>query len=324
MSNTENESPKVVLSSEDYIRTNFESSDRIAVLVRNPKRGETIQRISTTAKVIDTPFQDWLRHKNEQDGCDIYVGMNALKATAFTRTKHDILAIRHLYADLDRDGSASLAAIEKSKEVPMPNYVLNTSPDKYQVIWRVEDIDLAHAEALLYAIAREFDADHAATDAARVLRIPGFLNKKYDQDFLVSGQHRSDRIYSVRDFKLRTEPVDSGYPRPRHSPSQHSRLEPRAISQSERDWAYVKSALASGADAEELTAQLARSRANDKSDPQYYARLTVTKALADLRIHNSVSDSSSISSSEAELGPSTSSSKSDFKRPVASRNSRFS
>jgi hypothetical protein len=33
-----------------------------------------------------------MRYKNEQNGCDIYVGMNALKATAFTRTKYDVLA----------------------------------------------------------------------------------------------------------------------------------------------------------------------------------------------------------------------------------------
>jgi hypothetical protein len=300
MSNIENELRKTVLSPTEFIRANFEYSDRIAILVRNAKRGETTQRISTRTKVTDTPFQDWLRYKNERDSCDIYVGMNALKATAFTRTKHDILAIRHLYADLDRDGSASLAAIEKSTQVPTPNYVLNTSPDKYQVIWRVEDIDLAHAETLLHAIAREFDADQAATDAARVLRVPGFLNKKYDQDFVVSAQHHSDHIYHARDFKLHNEPVDSGYRLPRHSPSQPRRSEPRAVSQSERDWAHVKSALASGSKPEELIAQLAKSRANDKSDPQYYAWLTVTKALADLRIHNTVSGGSSIPSGEAD------------------------
>jgi hypothetical protein len=224
-----------------------------------------------------------MRYKNERDGCDIYVGMNALKATAYTRTKHDVLAIRHLYADLDHDGSASLAAIEKSSLVPAPNYVLNTSPDKYQVIWRVEDIDITQAETLLHAIAREFDGDQAATDAARVLRVPGFMNKKYEQNFLVNAQRHSDRIYNAREFKLRAEPVDSGYRQLRRSPSQANRSEPRQISQSERDWAHVKSALASGADPEELIAQLAHSRANDKSDPEYYAQLTVTKALAELR-----------------------------------------
>jgi hypothetical protein len=295
VSDAKHEPPKDVVTPAEYIRANFESSDRIAILVRNAKRSETTQRISTTAKVTATPFQDWMRYKNDRDGCDIYVGMNILKATAFTRTKHDVLAIRHLYADLDHDGSASLAAIEKSSLVPAPNYVLNTSPDKYQVIWRVEDIDLAQAETLLHAIAREFDGDHAATDAARVLRVPGFMNKKYDQDFLVSAQRHSDRIYHAREFKLRAEPVDLAYRQPRHSPLQPNRSEPRHISQSERDWAHVKSSLTNGADPEALIAELARARSADKSDPQYYARLTVTKALADLRMRGPGSEGSSLS-----------------------------
>jgi RepB DNA-primase from phage plasmid len=293
VSDTDREAPKDVLSAAEYIRANFEASDRIAILVRNAKRGETTQRISTVAKVTDTPFQDWMRYKNDREGCDIYVGMNALKATAFTRTKHDVLAIRHLYADLDHDGSASLADIEKSSLVPAPNYVLNTSPDKYQVIWRVENIDLAQAETLLHAIAREFDGDQAATDAARVLRVPGFMNRKYDQDFLVSAERHSDRIYHAREFKLRAEPVDSAYRQPRHSPLQPNRSEPRPISQSERDWAHVKSSLTNGADPEALIAELARARNADKSDPQYYARLTVTKALADLRMRSPSSEGSS-------------------------------
>jgi hypothetical protein len=298
VSDVENDLPSKPITPSEYISANFESSDRIAILVRNAKRGETTQRISAIAKVTDTPFQDWLRYKNERDGCDIYVGMNALRATAFTRTKHDVLAIRHLYADLDRDGSASLAAIEKSTLVPAPNYVIHTSPDKYQVIWRVEGIELAHAETMLRDIAREFDGDRAATDAARVLRVPGFMNKKYEQDFLVSAQRHSDHVYCARDFKLHTQPVDSDYRQLRHAPSHPNRSEPHPISQSERDWAYVKSALANGADPMELIAQLAHSRANDKSDPHYYARLTVTKALADLRTHNPVSEISSVPSSE--------------------------
>jgi len=49
------------------MRANSQTSDRIAILVRNPKRGETTQRISTTAKVTDTPFQDWMRYKSESE-----------------------------------------------------------------------------------------------------------------------------------------------------------------------------------------------------------------------------------------------------------------
>ena len=176
--------------------------------MRNAKRSETVQRISTVDKIAGASFQDWMRYKNEKAGSDVYIGMNALKPGAFTRTKDDILTIRHLYVDLDQDGSASLAAIEKSNLVPAPSYALNTSPDKYQVIWKVQGIAQDEADALLHALARQFDGDRAATDSTRVLRVPGFMNKKYELDFLVTIQSRSDQTYALRDFKLRTEALD--------------------------------------------------------------------------------------------------------------------
>jgi hypothetical protein len=292
------ESLKKDLTPAEYIRANFEASDRIAVLVRNATRGETVQRISTVDKIAGSSFQDWMRYKNEKEGSDVYVGMNALKPRAFTRTKDDILAIRHLYVDLDQDGSTSLASIEKSNLVPPPSYVLNTSPDKYQVIWKVESIAQDQAEALLHALARQFDGDHAATDSTRVLRVPGFMNKKYEQDFLVTIQSRTDRTHHLRDFKLRTETLDSDHRQPRTPSRGTSSSQPRPLSQSERDWAYAKDSLRSGVDPEELISQLAQSRAADKSEPEYYARLTVTKALADLRIQTPASGNSPSIASE--------------------------
>jgi hypothetical protein len=282
----------------EYIRANFQPSDRIAVLVRNRKRGATIQRIAAVDRVAAPSFQDWMRCKNERDAFDVYLGMNALNPQAHTRTKEDILAIRHLYVDIDQDGSSSLAAIEKSNLVPPPSYVLNTSPDKYQVIWKVEDIPPTQAEALLHALAREFDGDHAATDSARVLRIPGFTNKKYEQDFRVTVHSQNDGIYRLRDFKLRAETVDSDYRPPRGTTRKTETSERLRTSQSERDWAHAKSSLANGADPESLIAELARSRRADKSDPQYYARLTVTKALAELGMPPVIGASASNSAPE--------------------------
>jgi RepB DNA-primase from phage plasmid len=267
----------------EYIRASFQPSDRIAILVRNRKRGGTIQRIATVDKIVGPSFQDWMRYKNDNDGCDIYLGMNALKPQAQTRTKEDILAIRHLYVDLDQDGSRSLAAIEKSDLVPPPSWVLNTSPDKYQAIWKVEEVQQSQAEALLHALAREFDGDHAATDSTRVLRIPGFVNKKYEQEFLVMIHSLTDGTYRLQDFKLVTEAAESDHRRPRATHTAKT-SERRPISQSERDWAHVKSSLANGADPETVIAELARSRSKDKSDPQYYARLTVEKALRELQV----------------------------------------
>ena len=53
------------------------------------------------------------------------------------------------------------------------------------------------------------------------------------------------------------------------------------------DWAYAKRALARGDDPETVVAKIADYRADDKADPDYYARLTVTKAIAQLHSQRS-------------------------------------
>ena len=143
----------------EYVSDNFKHSDRIAVLVLNRNLGETTQRITTAQKAASPEFQAWLRYKNA-NGADIYVGMNPLKQDASTRTKGDIEAIRHVYVDLDHGGSAALEEIKNSDLVPQPNYVLNTSPEKFQVVWKVEGMTLEEAEALQHAMAKGLFRPH--------------------------------------------------------------------------------------------------------------------------------------------------------------------
>jgi hypothetical protein len=140
---------------------------------------------------------------------------------------------------------------------------------------------LEEAEALLHTMAREFGGDPAATDATRVLRLPGFANKKYETDFYVQAQRKSTETYHLRDFKLHVDSQDS----PCHNYESRARRDssPRTnLSQSEHDWAFAKRALARGADPEEIIRRIADYRADDKHDPFYYARLTVHKAESEL------------------------------------------
>src|SRR5215472_10453774 len=197
------------IAAPEYIRRSFDPSDRLATLVRNRNRGLSVQRVSTAVRIAAPLFQEWLRFKNEKEGFDIYIGMNPLKPGVHSRTKADIQSIKHLYLDLDHDGKKSLGAIEQSTLVPPPTYVLSTSPDKFQVVWKVEGFAQDQAEGFLHALAREFGGDPAATDSTRVLRLPGFANKKYDEDFPVSVHSHTNQTYHPGDFKLRTEPVDS-------------------------------------------------------------------------------------------------------------------
>jgi hypothetical protein len=279
-----NESEKPAWASataSEYINANFKPSDRIAVLVLNRNLGETTQRITTAQKAASPEFQAWLRYKNA-NGADIYVGMNPLKQDASTRTKDDIETIRHLYVDLDHDGSAALEGIKNSDLVPQPNYVLNTSPEKFQVVWKAEGVTLEEAEALQHAMVREFGGDPAATDSTRVLRLPGFANKKYDQDFYVQAHAESTQTYHLRDFKI---PIDSqDAPRPHNNEATRNRRAPGStLSQSEHDWAYAKRALARGDEPDEIIRRIADFRSEDKPSPEYYARHTVMNAQAELQ-----------------------------------------
>lgn len=279
MNPTENPTPAIPSASE-YILDNFEAVDRIALLVLNRDFGETIQRITSAEKAASPEFQAWLRYKNA-NGSDIYVGMNPLKPDAVTRTKEEIDAIRHVYIDLDNSGRKALEAIHNCNAVPKASFVLTSSPDKFQVVWKVEGVTLQEAEVLLHALAREFGGDPAATDATRVLRLPGFANKKYDTDFYVEARRHSGETYHLRDFTLHIDGQDS--PRHNYHPRMKRESGKQAPSQSERDWAFAKRALARGDDPEEVIREIALYRGRNKSNPDYYAGLTVAKALAELR-----------------------------------------
>jgi hypothetical protein len=152
-------------------------------------------------------------------------------------------------------------------------------------------MSLDEAEGLLHAMAREFGGDPAATDATRVLRLPGFANKKYETDFYVEARRESTETYHLRDFKLHIDSHDS----PHHNYDNRAKRasSPRTtLSQSEHDWAFAKRALARGEDPEEVICQIARYRVSEKSNPESYARLTVTKAQAELKRGAAFSQSS--------------------------------
>jgi RepB DNA-primase from phage plasmid len=262
-----------------YIKDNFEPSDRIAILLLNRQTRESLQRITTAEKASSPEFQAWLRHRSAR-GDEIYVGMNALKHDAWARTKEQIAAIRHLYVDLDRGGERAVEEIRNSGLVPQPNYVLNTSPDKHQVVWKVDGIGQEQAEALQRAMVGEFGGDPAATDSTRVLRLPTFPNRKHDPPHTVTARAEATETYHLEHFKLRTDVHAISHDR--QTAEEPEQRRPQAeITQSERDWAFAKRALARGDDPEEVIRRIADYRGDEKHPN--YARYTVEKAQAALQ-----------------------------------------
>ena len=263
-----------------YIRDNFEPNDRLAVVLLDKRNGTVIQRLPSAEQIASDRFQAWLRHKNAQ-GYETYASMNTLQPTATGRTKADIAAIRHVFLDFDEDGTESVVKMRARPDIPQPNYQLSSSPGKWQVVWKVEGFTPEHAEALQRTLARDLGADPAATDSARVLRVPGYYNHKYETPHFVTAEKLSEKIHSPGDFP---EPDRD---QPRHEPAhpQTQRPEGRRLSRSEEDWAYAKRALAHGQSPEAVTTTIAAAR-SDKRNPKYYAEHTVAKAAAQLKLES--------------------------------------
>lgn len=264
-----------------YLLSNFEPRDRLAVVLVHKGSGSVLQRLATAEQIAAVDFQAWLRHKNAREH-EIYVSMNVLRPDARGRTKADVAMIRHVYLDFDDHGNEAVERLMKRADLPQPNYVLNTSPDKWQTVWKVNGFTKDQAEDLQRGLARETAADPAATDCSRVLRLPGFYNHKYADKHLVDVQSLSAEVYGPERFP-KFAPEERA---PRTANGRSARpisASPGRISQSERDWAFAKRALARGDPEHLIVTAIAAYRRFDKYNPQAYAELTVRKAAESLR-----------------------------------------
>ncbi len=254
----------------------FAPGETIALLLRREVPRATIQRIVQLETALAPRYLVWLANENAA-GANVYVAANPLRSDSRKRTKECIAAARHLYLDLDTDGEACLTSLRTSDTVPPPNAILSTSLGRYQILWRVNGFTPEQQERALKLLAITFGGDPACTDCNRVLRLPGFLNCKYDPAYPVTVEYPGDSTWNSDDFRLDILAADAI-------------LSPRAItgrkqpgnhSNSEHDWAWVLHELARGKDAAKLTRKLA-SRRSDKPNPLYYAQRTVDVASARL------------------------------------------
>jgi hypothetical protein len=167
--------------------------------------------------------------------------------------------------------------------MPSPHHVLESSPDKYQMVWRVKAYLPSAAEHTMRAMAREYGADPAATDVSRVLRVPGFRNHKYSKPHFVRDTiaQSPDRIYTPGDFpryEERQVVVPAPTPRlgERHTPIADG------VDQSRKDFAYALRQLEQGADPGVIRNKIADYRRPDGKHPNVedYARRTVSSAQA--------------------------------------------
>jgi hypothetical protein len=263
----------------EYLTELFQSADTIALLLINKTTSAVVQRIGLAHRFAQHRWQAWLRYMNAAT-FEVYAAMNALIPNAPTRDKAQIQAIRTIYLDFDQNGPEALNRLRSRSDVPSPNYILNTSPNKYQVVWRVASFTIPAAESLLHGLARDTGADIAATDASRVLRLPGFRNHKYMPSHLVTAEAFHSEVFTPTDFphfiatatqspaSLCDFTADPAHVGTDNSPSG-------------RDWRYALRRLRRGIDPATLIAELTTlARNRHKPKPGSYAARTVARAKA--------------------------------------------
>ena len=258
----------------EFLARWFGAEDTFALLLRHADPSRTRQRIVRQGDILKSNYLGWLAHENAH-GCNVYFSVNSLLPDAKKRTKNAIAEARALYLDLDEDGDRKMAAIRASDTLPPPSVVIRTSPGKYQILWRVRGFSIPEQEAMLKTLAATFGGDRACTDCTRVLRLPGFFNRKYAPACPVTlANDGIPAVYSPEDFRLEMPslPLADSASVKVHRPLGNG-------TQSENDWAWVMAQLAAGTPAYRIVQMLIALRC-DKPNPLYYARRTVDVASA--------------------------------------------
>jgi hypothetical protein len=258
----------------EFLSRSFGSEETIAILLRRGSPAVTMQRIVPLERALQPRYLGWLAHENAA-GANVYVVANPLISGSRKRTKESIAEVRHLYLDLDTDAESRLTALRSSDSIPTPTAIVSTSAGKHQVLWRVEGFTFEEQERVLKLLAITFGGDPACTDCNRVLRLPGYLNQKYDPAHPVSVEYLTDSTSNPADFRLAIRDVKATLLPIRICPRKGS----GKPTNSEHDWAWILHELSCGKDAGELTKALAERRP-DKPNPLYYAQRTVDVASA--------------------------------------------
>jgi len=188
-----------------FLETAFQPDDWIAIFLKSYEAGRVTQRVGPVSWVKHPRFQAWLRFKNSQ-GFNVYCGLNAIRPGKRSRTRESIGAVRHVFLEADRDGPSVLAKIAARSDLPEPSYILQSSPNRVHIFWRVIGFTPEHVETLQKQLARELETDPAATPATQTTRIPGYANHKYSPPVFITIEYRSTRTYAPADFPA-VEPI---------------------------------------------------------------------------------------------------------------------
>jgi hypothetical protein len=171
----------------DYL---YDDNDLVCVATI-PDFANRKQRFARIEDLKQEKWQRFLKAANAR-GSNIY-----LSVYAFTRNERTENAVTdtadRIFLDFDQPG-----AYENFRKDYEPSIVINTSPGKHQCFLRLsEPVNKLEAKAIAKALAQQYNAD-STFDLARIFRLPGFRNRKYQERPLVTiSEFNPDIVYAA-------------------------------------------------------------------------------------------------------------------------------
>jgi hypothetical protein len=147
----------------------FQTFDDVIENGRKRKRSALVRIMHGTLKDLDRDLQAL-----NTAGAGIYVTVNETDFGG--RERANIKKVRCAFADLD---GAPLAPLTREID---PTVVVESSPGKFQVHFRVTDFPLADFEEIQKSIAVKFGGDQKVIDLPRVMRLPGYYHMKRPEE----------------------------------------------------------------------------------------------------------------------------------------------
>jgi len=146
-----------------------------------------------------------------QQGAGVYVTVNQTDMTG--RKSEKIVRVRAVWQE-DDDGYNGPLPLD-------PSMVVESSPGKFHRYWLVADHWPADEQgradfaAVMERMVESYGSDKNAKDISRVLRVPGFLNRKYATPFMVRIVEDSGRRYTRKQILQAFPPVEREEPQAR-------------------------------------------------------------------------------------------------------------
>jgi hypothetical protein len=198
---------------------NFVADDRVCIGYSSGT-GDWQNEFLSFADLSQPEIMQKISAQNEA-GKNVYISMAPFLPAVKQRTKANVEGIRHVFIEKDSDGVATLEQIKADVDagvIPEPLVRMESSSNKIQVIWAVDPADfvtadgkpdIAKHEAAIDALQHRYQSDPQSTDSARVLRIAGTVNNKYQTKPAVKllSANTMSPLYAAADFKVAPKPI---------------------------------------------------------------------------------------------------------------------